>query len=484
MRDTCCNRRIQVGSRREFLEKSSFGFGALALGYLLQGGTALASASPVEAINPLAPKRPHFPAKAKQVIFIFMQGGPSHVDTFDPKPTLNRLEGQPLPPSFLKKDLSLAQINAKESKLMGSRRTFKRYGKSGIEISDVFQNVGQFADDMAVIRSCYHESFIHTPALSMLHSGSLRLGYPSLGAWMVYGLGSESENLPAYMVMSDTIIRSSKSLFGSGFLPASYQGTLVHMEGAPFENLVPPSEMDSKSQRVVLDQLKTWNGRHLEERSDDTSLAARINNFELAFRMQMAGPELIDISKEPESVRKLYGMDTKLSAKFGGMCLLARRMVERGVRFVHLYNNGWDGHSECDRNHLENSRKTDVPIAGLLADLKQRGLLESTLVVSTGEFGRTPVMQGNAGRDHHPYGFSAWMAGGGIKGGKVIGATDEIGWAAAEDRMHVHDVHATILALLGLDHKKLTFFDSGRDMRLTGVGDEGDHNFAQRLLEG
>ncbi len=480
MQSSCCNNRIQVRSRREFLEKSSYGFGAMALQYLL--GASQALAAPTAAMNPLAPKAPPFPPKAKQVIFLFMEGGPSHMDTFDPKPTLNQLEGQPLPPSFLKGDVQLAQINAKESKLMGSRRTFKRYGQSGLEVSDVFPRVAEFADDMAVIRSCYHESIIHGPALSMLHSGSIRLGYPSLGSWVVYGLGTESQNLPAYMVMSDTFIRGSKSLFGSGFLPATYQGTLVNTQGTPFDNLVPPAEMDPKSQRIVLDQLRTWNERHLEERPDDTSLQARISNFELAFRMQTACPELNDFSTEPESIHKLYGLDTPVTACYGRMCLMARRMVERGVRFVHLYNNDWDTHQECDKRHMENSRQTDLPMAGLLTDLKLRGLLESTLVIWAGEFGRTPVMQGNSGRDHNPYGFTIWMAGGGIKGGKVIGATDEIGWAAAEDRVHVHDVHATILALLGFDHKKLTYFDSGRDQRLTGVGDEGSHAFTQKLL--
>ena len=482
MSSGCCNNRVQVRSRREFLQKSSYGFGSLALGYLLGGGSAFASTTPSEAAHPTVSSGPDFPAKAKRVIFLFMEGGPSHVDTFDPKPELTRLEGQLLPPSFMKKNVQVAQINARESKLMGSRRTFKRYGQSGMEISDVWQNVGKFADDIAVVRSCYHESFIHGPALSMLHSGSLRLGYPSLGAWVLYGMGSESQNLPAYMVMSDTYIRGSKSLFGSGFLPATYQGTLVNMQGAPFENLVPPEEMDGQSQRIVLDQLKTWNTRHWDDRPDDTTLQARINNFELAFRMQTAGPELNDISKEPDSIRQLYGLDSTSTEHFGRMCLLARRMVERGVRFVHLYNNDWDGHAQCDKNHVENSRKTDIPIAGLLTDLKQRGLLESTLIVCAGEFGRTPVMQGQLGRDHHPYGFSIWMAGGGIKGGKVIGSTDELGWDAVEDRMHIHDIHATILGLLGFDHKKLTFFDSGRDQRLTGVGDEGDRDLAKRLL--
>jgi hypothetical protein len=443
----------------------------------------MAAAQPTAAGNPLAPKPPHFPAKAKRVIFIFMQGGPSQMDTFDPKPALNRLNGQPLPASFQKQDLALAQINAKESTLMGSRRVFKRYGQSGLEVSDLFENVGKFADDLVVVRSCYHESFIHGPALSMLHSGSLRLGYPSMGAWVLYGLGSGCDNLPAYMVMADDKIRSSKSLFGSGFLPASYQGTLINTSGEPLENLAPSPEMDPQSERVVLNQLKTWNERHLENRPDDTSLAARISNFELAFRMQMAGPELIDIDKEPAPIRKMYGLDSEPTAKFGRMCLLARRMVERGVRFVHLYNSDWDAHAECDKNHLESARKIDIPIAGLLADLKQRGLLESTLVISTGEFGRTPVMQGNGGRDHNPYGFSAWMAGGGIQGGKVIGATDEIGLRAVEEPLHVHDLHATMLALLGLDHERLSFSVSGLEKRLSGVGRDGEHLFAKRLLQ-
>jgi hypothetical protein len=467
-------------TRREFLERSSFGFGSLALSCLL-GRDSLVAAARSEALNPLAPKRPDFPASANRVIFLFMQGGPSHMDTFDPKPILNRLDGQPLPPSFQKQDLALAQINAKESKLMGSRRSFKRYGQSGLEISDLFQNVARFADDIAVIRSCYHESFIHGPALSMLHTGSIRLGYPSMGAWVLNGLGSECDNLPAYIVMASDKIRSSKSLFGSGFLPASYQGTLLSTDGQPLENLTPPAEMDEKSERMVLDQLKLWNGRHAEERPDDTALTARISNFELAFKMQMAGPELIDISKEPEHVRKLYGLDAKSTAKFGRMCLLARRMVERGVRFVHLYNSDWDGHVECDKNHSEAAERCDLPIAGLLSDLKQRGLLDSTLVISTGEFGRTPVMQGKEGRDHNPYGFTTWMAGGGIRGGKVIGSTDEIGFRAAEEPMHIHDIHATMLTLLGLDHRKLSFFVSGLEKRLTGVGKDGENQFAKRL---
>ena len=481
MIDTSCHRRATVKSRREFLMKSGLGFGSLALGYMLNQHSALAAPVSPGSFNPFAPKSPHFPAKAKSVIFIFMQGGPSQVDTFDPKPELTRLDGQPVPPSF---QLPLAQIKASGAKLLGTRRTFKKRGQSGLEISDLWENLALYADEIAVIRSCHHESFIHGPALSMIHTGSLLLGHPSMGAWVLYGLGSESENLPSYLVMADDKFRNGKAVIGSGYLPAAYQGTVLSTEGAPLENLVPPPQVDAGSERAILDQLKIWNERHLEARPDDSSLAARIDNYELAFRMQMAGPELIDISKEPQHVRKMYGLDSEPTAKFGRICLLARRMIERGVRFVHLYNSDWDGHGECDRNHRENARKTDIPIAGLIGDLKQRGLLESTLIVSSGEFGRTPQMQGKEGRDHNPYGFSAWMAGGGIKGGKAIGATDEIGFAAAENKVHVNDLHATMLELLGLDHKRLTHFFSGLERRLTGVGEAGHNSVAKLLLQG
>jgi hypothetical protein len=475
---------MQVTSRREFLTRSSFGFGSLALGYLLNQETALASISSTTGLDPLASKPPHFPAKAKSVIFIFLQGGASQVDTFDPKPELARLDGQPLPPSFLKGEVGLAQIKAEEAKLMATRRIFKRYGQSGLEISDLFPNLSKFADDLAVIRSCYHESFIHGPALSMIHTGTLRLGHPSMGAWVLYGLGSATQNLPAYMVMADNYMRNGKAVIGSGFLPAVFQGTVLSTEGVPLENLTPPPQITGTKQRTILDQLKKWNERHLQERPDDTSLAARINNYELAFRMQTAGPELIDLKQEPEHIQKMYGMDKEPSAKFGRMCLLARRMVERGVRFVHLYNSDWDGHVENDRVHRDNATKTDLPVAGLLADLKQRGLLESTLVVCVGEFGRTPMMQGKEGRDHNPYGFSAWLAGGGIQGGKAIGATDEIGFRAVEDKVHANDLHAAMLTLLGLDHRKLHVLVSGLEKRLTGVGTDGDRgvDLAQRLL--
>jgi uncharacterized protein DUF1501 len=486
MNPFACNRRIQVTSRREFLVRSSFGFGSLALGSLMNGDSAMASSGPSGPAGSVAPRAPHFAAKAKRVIFIFLQGGPSQVDTFDPKPELSRLNGQMVPPSFLQGMLGLAQIKAEEAKLMGSRRAFGRYGQSGLEVSDLFQNVAKFADDLAVIRSCHHESVIHGPALNMIHTGTVRLGYPSMGAWVLYGLGSETQNLPSYIVMADSFMRNGKAVIGPGFLPAVYQGTVLSTEGEPLENLVRPSQINGRSQQAILDQLKSWNERHLEERPDDTSLAARINNYELAFRMQTAGPELIDLSREPERIRKMYGMDSERTAKFGRLCLLSRRMVERGVRFVHLYNSDWDSHTENDRLHRENAAKTDLPIAGLLGDLKQRGLLDSTLVVCVGEFGRTPMMQGKEGRDHNPYGFTAWMAGGGIKGGKVIGATDEIGLHAVENRVHANDLHAAMLTLLGLDHKKLNVSISGLEKRLTGVATDGEHGIevAQKLMEG
>jgi hypothetical protein len=472
-----CGRRAVALTRREFLTKSAYGFGALAFGSLLRRDAACGVLTRAT-VNPLGPKPPHFAAKARNVIFLFMQGGPSHMDTFDPKPELQRQDGKPLPDSFKVDDLSLQFMKATDGKLMGSSSSFKKYGQSGLEISDLFHNVGQYADDLAVIRSCYHDSFIHGPALSLLHSGSILLGHPSAGSWVLYGLGSESENLPAYIVMTDGSIRISSSAYSSGFLPAIYQGTLVRTEGAAIQNLTP--QLDTSSQRTLLDRINQWNLRHLAGRADDYRLSAQLANYELAFRMQTAAPELIDISKETASTREIYGIDKEPTAKFGRMCLLARRMVERGVRFVQLYNSDWDGHGECGKNHWENAQKIDKPIAALLGDLKQRGMLETTLVIWAGEFGRTPVMQGNKGRDHNPYGFTVWLAGGGVRGGKVIGATDEFGFRAVEDKVHVHDLHATILGLLGLQHEKLTYLFEGREQRLTDVG--GHNNLVERLV--
>ena len=471
MRSNCTGHK-RARSRREFLAQFSFGFGTAALGYLEAGGRSAAS--------PLAPHLPHAAGRAKSIIYLFMQGGPSHVDTFDPKPELTRHDGHPLPASVQAGGLNLQFIKVADSKLMGSRRTFRRRGQSGLEVSDLFEQVGGHADEMAVVRSCHHDAFIHGPALNLLYSGSIRVGFPSVGSWVVYGLGSECDNLPAFLVMSDGAIGGrSRTSYSSGFLPAVYQGTLLRTEGSPLVNLSPSPGADRAEQRRMLDQIGEWNRRHAAEREGDSRLEAQIENYELAFRMQTAAPDLVDTAKESEATRRLYGIDQKATEKFGGMCLLARRMVERGVRFVQLISTDWDGHGECDRNHVDNARKIDRPIAGLLADLKQRGLLESTLVVWVGEFGRTPVMQGKEGRDHHPYGFSAWMAGGGVRGGRVVGATDDFGFRAVSDPVHVNDLHAGMLSLMGLDHKRLTYFFQGRDFRLTDVG--GEFDLAGRL---
>lgn len=461
MTSTHCQHHSAVHSRRDFLRESAFGFGASALGFLLASEAGAAT-------NPAAPQEPHFAAKAKRVIFLFMTGGPSHIETFDPKPALVKYNGQPMPASFKADGLALQFMKAGDGKLMASPFEFKKHGKSGLEISSLFPHLAKHADDLAVIRSCHHESFIHGPALGLLHTGSTLLGHPSAGAWVTYGLGNATDNLPAYLVMTDGGFRAGPAVsYGSGFLPAIYQGTVLRAEGTPISNLRP--SLGAKEQRALLDTLHGWNERFAAERADDSRLAAQLANYELAYRMQTAAPDLIDIADESAATRELYGVDQEPTARFGRMCLLARRMAERGVRFIQLYNNDWDGHGECAKNHETNARRTDQPIAALLADLKQRGLLESTLVVWAGEFGRTPVMQGGNGRDHNPYGFSVWLAGGGVRGGQAIGATDELGFRAQENKVHVHDLHATMLAALGLDHEKLTYHFEGRARRLTDV---------------
>jgi hypothetical protein len=462
------------------------GFGMLGLCWLLNRSSAQAATL----TNPLAAKPPHHPAKAKSVIHLFMHGGPSHVDTFDPKPLLATLDGRPAPASLA--NVQLQFTKASEAPLMASRRTFQKYGQSGLEVSDLFTNVAEFADDLAVIRSCHHDAFTHANALNFMNTGWPRLGRPSMGSWVVYGLGNESEKLPAYIVMLDGSIKAGPPAYGSGFLPAMYQGTTLRSGGAPLLNIKRPEGISAGEQREILDLLKSCNQRHLVSRREEPDLSARIESYELAFRMQMAAPELVDLSKESEATKKLYGMGEPATDDFGTKCLLARRLVERGVRFVQLYSgsgNGtdWDGHNQCDKNHVAMSHKVDKPIAGLLADLKARGMLDSTLVIWGGEFGRTPMTDGNAnggyggGRDHNPYGFTTWLAGGGVHGGKVIGATDDIGFQAVQDKVHVHDLHATVLGLLGIDHKRLTYLFQGRDFRLTDV--HGDNNLAERLLK-
>ena len=477
-----CPKTIHAANRRQFLTTSGLGFGALAASSLLPAATVP---------NPFAAKARHFEAKGKSVIFLFMHGGPSHLDTFDPKPALNRLHGQPIPSSFGKVDFQFS--NMAKTPLMGSPRLFKRHGQSGLEISDLFANLAAHADDLAVIRSCHHDGFTHVTGQTWLNTGWGRVGRPSVGSWVVYGLGNESENLPAYVVMLDGGIKAGAPAYGAGFLPAAYQGTVLRSEGPPILNIRRPESMSDGEQRQMLDLLKGYNETHRQTRADDTELAARMASYELAFKMQMSVPEVTDLSRESDATRKLYGIDDPMSAEFGTQCLMARRLVEKGVRFVQLYSGGkkgaevgWDGHNECDQNHQYMARKVDRPIAGLLGDLKSRGLLESTVVLWGGDFGRTPFTDGaeggggnRNGRDHNPYGFSVWMAGGGIRGGKVIGSTDEIGLKATDDKVTMHDLHGTLLGLLGLDHKRVTYPFQGRDFRLTDVG--GENNLVQRL---
>ena len=408
-----------------------------------------------------------------------MQGGPSQVETFDPKPMLAKYDGKLLPKEL--QDYDLAQINTADSTVMAQQFEFARYGESGQQISSMFPYLSKHADKLAIVRSLHHDLFIHGSAMIMVHSGTQLLGHPSVGAWVVYGLGCESDNLPAYVAMTDSIFRNGASMYTSGFLPAVYQGTDMRIEGAPIQNLQRPANVGAKQQRMLLDQILTWNRQHRLTRPGDTRLDARINNYELAFRMQTAAPEMMDLSGETAATRRLYGMQDENSERFGKMCLMARRMVERGVRYVQLISAGWDAHGDCKGNHTRQGKKVDQPIAGLITDLDQRGLLDSTLLVWVGEFGRTPIRQGSNGRDHHPYGFSGFLAGGGIKGGKTIGATDDFGFEAVEDKVHINDLHATMLGLLGINHERLTYPFEGREHRLTDVG--GRNNLAPRLVQ-
>jgi hypothetical protein len=466
------------------------GFGAWALLDLL-GRDAARAAAPAAADNPLAAKTPPLPAKAKHVIFLFMQGGPSHIDTFDPKPLLTKLHGQPLPPSAVE-GLQL-QFTKSDAAILGSPQTFTKCGQSGIEIADTYPHLQTCADDLAVVRSCWHDSFNHTPAQYLLSTGFQRMGRPSLGSWTVYGLGSESEDLPAFVVMATTdAVKGGPPVYGHGFLPGAYQPTLLRGAGSPVLYLDAPGGRAGAGERETLDLVQWLNREHRAEHGGDVDdLSSRIASYELAYRMQSAVPDAVDLAREPEAVKALYGLNDPASAKFGTDCLLARRLVERGVRFVQIFTGGgggddWDAaHADNDGTHRAMARRVDRPIAGLLTDLKARGLLDETLVLWGGEFGRTPVADGRypdkrAGRDHNPYGFTTWLAGGGVQGGRVIGSTDEFGFRAAEGRVHINDLHATVLRLLSLDHKKLTFLFQGREQRLTDVG--GDKEFTDLLL--
>ena len=463
-------------SRRDFLETGGLGFGALALGDLLRHRSL---ADEPSSVTPLAQRPPHLPGTARNVIFLFMQGGPSQLETFDPKPVMKKFDGKLLPKEL--QDYDLAQINTADATVMAPQFSFRKYGESGQEISSIFPRLAGHADKLAIIRSMHHELFIHGSAMIMMHSGTQLLGHPSVGAWVVYGLGCQSQNLPAYIAMTDGIFRNGASMYSSGFLPAVYQGTDMRIQGAPIQNLARHKSISAGEQRRLLDQINAWNRQHRSARPGDSRLDARISNYELAFRMQSAAPELIDLSSETRKTQDLYGIgDGKSTDRYGKMCLMGRRMVERGVRYVQLICGGWDAHGNTRGNHNTQAEKVDQPIAGLISDLEQRGLLESTLLVWVGEFGRTPIKQGTNGRDHHPYGFSAFLAGGGIRGGKTIGATDDFGFAAVEDKVHVNDLHATMLGLMGIDHEELTYLFEGRYRRLTDVG--GQNNLAARLV--
>jgi hypothetical protein len=438
------------------------------------------TASASMSLNPLASHPSHFPGKAKSVIWLFMNGGPSQVDTWDYKPELEKRDGQKLEGFDNSTGFFVDQVGP----LMKSPFGFKRYGESGTWVSDIFPNMAQHVDDMAFIHSCHTETNNHSPALFQINTGMNRMGFPSVGSWVTYGLGTENQNLPGFVVMYDTLGRGLPKGYsqnwGAGFLPGIYQGTSLNAQGEPIDNLKRPESMNDAQQRRQLDLLASLNKHHEAANAGDPELATRIESFELAYRMQMAAPDAMDVYSEPKHIQQLYGLDNEKCTHFAKQCLMARRMVERGVRFVQIYSGGeeneksWDGHLDIETNHRGFAAETDIPIAGLLTDLKQRGLLDSTLVIWGGEFGRLPLVQrapggGESGRDHNPHAFTVWFAGGGAKGGTHYGETDEIGHKAAVDKVSVNDLHATILHMLGMDHLKLTYRHNGRDFRLTDV---------------
>ncbi len=454
------------------LQRAGGGLGMLALASMLGPIKSVAGN-----LNPLAAKVPHFKPRAKSVIWLFMNGGPSQVDTFDYKPGLVKMDGKKLEGFDNKTGFFQDQVGP----LMKSPFEWAQHGQSGSWVSDLFPNMAQHVDKMAFIHSCWTQSNNHSPALFMMNTGVTRMGYPCVGSWVTYGLGSESENMPSFMVMSDPLNRGlpkgNALNWGAGFLPSVYQGTWLRPQGEPIDNLKPSPALAGSRQRAQLDLLGKLNHRALADSGAKNELAARIESFELAYRMQTAAPEAFDTRREPDHVKKLYGLDQPHCKHFAGQCLMARRLVERGVRFVQIYSGGmdnqmsWDCHADLAGNHRGFARETDQPVAGLLADLEQRGLLEDTHVIWGGEFGRLPVSQkgDKPGRDHNPHAFTVWLAGGGVKGGLHYGETDDIGEKAVVDKVHVRDFHATILALLGLDHEKLIFPFQGLNQKLTGV---------------
>jgi hypothetical protein len=449
-------------SRRAFFRDAFCGVGGLALSALLEEERARSA-------DPLAPKRPPLPAKAKSVIFLYMAGGPSHLDTFDPKPLLNKLHGQRRPAQFGE---AKYQFVGKDARLLGSARTFTKHGKSGIEVSDLFPRLARCVDDLAVIRSCHGDKVVHSAAQYELFSGRVVPGFPSMGSWAVYGLGSPSRSLPAYVVMPDPggALEAGQPMYLNGFLPSVYQPTILRSGPKPVRNLDLPKGVSLEQRRETVRLLRQLNEEAAREEDD---FAARIRSYDLAFRMQTEAPGVFDLSRESNRTLALYGVGEEPTDDYGRRCLLARRLVERGVRFVVVVSGGgpgnmqWDAHKDIEENHRRMAARTDRPMAALLLDLKQRGLLDETLVLWGGEFGRSPEAQDGKGRDHHNLGFTMWLAGGGIKGGKVVGATDEIGLRAAAEPHHFRDIHTTILHQLGLDQDKLTYPHLGRDERLT-----------------
>ena len=475
-------------TRRQFFTSTASGLGLLALASMLQQDGLLAAPSPsLAAADPLLPKAPHFAPRAKNCIFIFMEGAPSQLDLFDPKPKLNELDGQPLPPSLLE-NVRFAFIKNDTARLMGSPRKFAKHGKCGMEFSDLLPHLSKCADDLLMVRSMHTDQFNHHPAQLLLHCGRSTFGLPTMGAWLNYGLGSESRNLPGYVVLTAGRGTSGgASLWQSGFLPSVYAGVPFRSQGDAVLNLRNPDGLPAELQRAGLDALAALNQERLAKMGDP-EIASRISAYELAFRMQSAAPELIDLSKEDPRMLERYGVnraDLAIKADRGGgpgqykafatNCLLARRLIERGVRFVNIVHASWDHHSNLDNELTFNAGMSDQPVAALIQDLKERGLLDETLIVWCGEFGRTPLGENRAGykkitgRDHHPNAFTVLLAGGGVKGGLTYGETDEIGWNVVRDPVHINDLHATILHLFGLDHLRLTYRYQGRDFRLTDV---------------
>jgi hypothetical protein len=463
----------RIQTRRSFFRECACGIGTAAFAHLLGlEGRTLAAILPRD--NPLAPRQPHFAPKARNVIFMFMEGGPSQIDLFDPKLALQKYHGHSLPESMTK-DLPLAFIKPTAA-VLASPRTFKPAGQCGMELSDWLPHLASVADDICLIRSMHTDAFNHHPGQLLLFTGTTQFGRPTLGAWVVYGLGSESQNLPGFVVLTSGVGTSGGATnFSSGFLPSHYQGVLFRSSGDPILYLSNPPGVTREMQRASLDVLRDLNQERLQA-TGDMEIASRIAAYELAFRMQMAAPELLDFSDEPAYIREMYGVDKEPTRPFAVNCLLARRLVERGVRFVMLMHASWDDHTELNKKLKKNCDITDQPAAALIKDLKQRGMLDETLVVWGGEFGRTPMAEirkpeeaDNAGRDHHPVAYSMWLAGGGIKGGQVVGRTDELCFKIVEDPIHVHDLQATILHCLGFDHTRLTYRYMGRDFRLTDV---------------